>query len=244
MRFDAVGFAVLAIISALGGGMIRDVLLNTVPVALTDPFYLGTALAGAAVAFFWKLDSKWSLRALLVADGLALGCWSATGASKTLTMGFGVIPALMLGMVTVIGGSMIRDIATGSVPRVFGGNNLYATPSAVASIIQIVCQRLGMPTIGMGLAIIVGLGFVLIAHRRQWQLPPAPEKTITITPAQLKRLLRLRNMRIKRTASGRGFMVTLNEGGDLWVAITEDDDADDEDDGDDLTDPGPDPEAK
>lgn len=225
MRFDAVGFAILAIISALGGGMIRDLLLNTVPIALTDPFYLGTALAGAAVAFLWKLDSRWSQRAILVADGLVLGCWSATGASKALTLGFGFMPALMLGMVTAIGGSMIRDVATGSVPRVFGGNNLYATPSAVVTLLQIGAQHYGLPSVGMGLAIIVGLAFVLVAHRKRWQLPPAPERTITLTPAQLKRLMRVRNLRIRRAAGGSGLVVSLNEAGDVWAAIPDHDPA-------------------
>ncbi|WP_338088366.1 trimeric intracellular cation channel family protein [Nanchangia anserum] len=223
MRFDAVGFAILAIVSALGGGMIRDTLLNTVPIALTDPFYLATALAGAAVAFLWKLDSRWSGRAILVADALVLGCWSATGASKALTLGFGFMPALMLGMVTAIGGSMIRDVAIGSIPRVFGGNPLYATPSALATLIQIGAQHVGLPSVGMGLAIIAGLVFVLLAHRRRWQLPPAPERTVTLTPAQLKRLMRLRNMRIRRSP-GHGFVVSLNESGDMWAAIPGQDD--------------------
>ena len=58
-RFDAVGFCVLAITSALGGGMVRDVLLGAAPpVALTDPRYLTVALAGAGVAMLWKLDSR------------------------------------------------------------------------------------------------------------------------------------------------------------------------------------------
>ena len=78
-HFDAVGFAVLAIMCALAGGMIRDVLLQAgPPVALTDPFYLGTALVGAAIAMLWKLDSRpWRI-ALVVADGTVLGCWAAT----------------------------------------------------------------------------------------------------------------------------------------------------------------------
>lgn len=211
MRFDAVGFAVLAIISALGGGMIRDMLLNTVPIALTDPFYLGTALAGAGVAFLWKLDSLWSHRAILLADGLVLGCWAATGASKALLLGFGFMPALMLGMLTAIGGSMVRDVATGTIPRVFGGNTLYATPAAAATLIQIAAQRAGFPSLGMGLAMVGGLVFVLVAHRRRWQLPPAPERTITLTPQQVKRLLNRRQTRTSRTPSGRSVTVRLSE---------------------------------
>ena len=58
-RFDAVGFMVLAIMCALAGGMLRDIMLDQgPPVALTDPFYLGTALVGALVAMLWRLDSR------------------------------------------------------------------------------------------------------------------------------------------------------------------------------------------
>lgn len=216
MRFDAVGFAILAIVSALGGGMIRDTLLNTVPIALTDPFYLVTALGGAAVAFLWKFDSRWSGRVILLADGLVLGCWSATGASKALALGFGFMPALMLGMVTAIGGSMIRDVAVGSIPRVFGGNTLYATPAALASLIQIGAQHLGLPSVGMGLAIVSGLVFVLVAHHWHWQLPPAPERTITLTSSQLKRITKLRNLRIRSGGTADALVVSLAENEDIW----------------------------
>lgn len=72
-RFDAVGFAVLAIISALGGGMVRDVLLDTRPVALTDPWYLICALTGATVAFVIPLDVKLWRRLSPIIDAIVLG---------------------------------------------------------------------------------------------------------------------------------------------------------------------------
>ncbi len=116
-RFDAVGFAVLAIMSALAGGMLRDVLLQSgPPAALTDPYYLGTALVGAGIAMLWKLESRpWRI-ALVVADGTVLGCWAATGALKTLAAGFGVLPAIMLGIITAVGGGAIRDTKRRSEP--------------------------------------------------------------------------------------------------------------------------------
>ncbi len=74
-RFDIVGFAILAIVSALGGGMLRDTLLQAgPPVALTDPFYLGTALLGAVVAFLLPLGGRWWHRLFVVGDGVVLGC--------------------------------------------------------------------------------------------------------------------------------------------------------------------------
>ncbi len=188
-RFDAVGFAVLAVLSALGGGMVRDTLLQQgPPVALTDPRYLACALVGAAIAMLWKLESRpWRI-ILILADGTVLGCWAATGALKTLQAGFGVMPALLLGIMTAVGGGMIRDVAAGNVPQVFGGNNLYATPALVSACIMVAFAEGGQSTVGILVATVVGSAFTALAHRRRWQLPQNPEWTLTLTASQLRHL--------------------------------------------------------
>lgn len=192
--FDAVGFAVLAIMSALAGGMLRDVLLqNGPPVALTDPYYLGTALIGATIAMLWKLDSRGWRIALIVADGTVLGCWAATGALKTLEAGFAWMPAIMLGIMTAVGGGMIRDISSGSVPQVFGGNNLYATPALVSALIMVGFWQWQLPTIGMLVATIVGSSFTVLSHWKNWQLPKHTDWELTSD--HLRQALRGRNAR-------------------------------------------------
>ena len=179
-NFDAVGFCILAIMTALAGGMIRDLLLATrsgAPVAITDPYYLGFAIVGALVAMAFRMDSRaWSVL-LVIADGMVLGC-------------FAVMPAILLGMMTAIGGGMVRDISAGLVPRVFGGNNLYATPAFACSVVTVGFWFLGQPVLGMGASIIVGLVFTAMAHWRRWRLPQTREWTITLTYSQLKALRR------------------------------------------------------
>lgn len=199
--FDFVGFAVLAIMSALGGGIIRDVMLNQLPVALTDPLYLGTALFGGLVAYLWKLDSRWTGRFLTAADGMSLGCWGATGASKALAMGLGVMPAFIMGMITAVGGGMIRDVAVGQVPSIFGGNRLYATPAMLSVFTMIVMWKINQPILGMGVSIILSILFVILARWRKWVLPVAPEVTVTLTARQLRQLLRFRGIKVKRPAT-------------------------------------------
>lgn len=173
-RFDLVGFAILAIVSALGGGMLRDTLLQAgPPVALTDPFYLGTALLGAVVAFVLPLGGRWWNRLFVVGDGVVLGCWAATGAAKALAAGLGVLPAVLLGVTTAVGGGMIRDVVVGDVPAIFGGNTLYATSAVFASGAMIALFEAGQETVGMLVAIVVGAGLSIIARRRRWVLPDA-----------------------------------------------------------------------
>ena len=194
-NFDAVGFCILAIMTALAGGMVRDMLLATrtgAPVAITDPYYLWFAIIGAVVAMAFRMDSRaWSVL-LVIADGMVLGCWSATGAIKTLDAGFSIMPAILLGIMTAVGGGMIRDISAGLVPRVFGGNNLYATPAFACSVVTVVFWYMGQPVLGMGASIVVGLVFTGMAHWRRWRLPQTREWTITLTYSQLKALRRTR----------------------------------------------------
>ena len=136
-RFDFVGFVVLGMLSGMGGGIVRDVMLNAgPPIALTDRYYLIMALLGALIAWLWRFDGKWSRRTLVTFDALVLGCWAATGTSKALGLGFAVIPSILMGVTTAIGGGMIRDISAGNVPAVFGGNSLYATPALCAACLD------------------------------------------------------------------------------------------------------------
>ena len=171
-RLDIVGFVILAILSGLGGGMIRDVLLQRgTVVALTDPYYLLVAVGGAAIAFIIRFRGTFSRRVLVVLDALAVGCWAAVGVQKGLVAGLGWLPAILLGMATAIGGGMVRDVMLMKVPTVFGGNTLYATSALLASIEMLVLSKLGLPTIGSVVAILSGAGLSLLARRYGWILP-------------------------------------------------------------------------
>lgn len=171
-RLDIVGFVVLAIMSGLGGGMIRDTLLQAAPpVALTDPAYLIFAVLGGVIAFLVTFNGRWSRRALLLLDALAVGCWSAVGAQKALEAGLGWMPAIMLGIITAVGGGMVRDIMLLKVPTIFGGNTLYATSAVLASTEMVVLSKLGFVAVGTAVAILSGAGLSLLAKRYGWSLP-------------------------------------------------------------------------
>lgn len=169
---DPVGFAALAIVSGLGGGIIRDTLLQRgTPVALTNYAYLTTALIGAGIAFAVRFEGRVWDRLFPFVDALALGCWAAAGAQKTLTVGLGWLPAVLLGTVTAVGGGAVRDIAMGGIPTIFGGNTLYATCAVIASGTLVLVQYLGYPHTGLVLATAVGAALCLLARWRGWMLP-------------------------------------------------------------------------
>jgi uncharacterized membrane protein YeiH len=174
VKLDPVGFAVLAVLSGLGGGLIRDTLLqHGTPIALTDYSYMLTAFAGAALAFFLSVEGRVWKWVWPVIDALALGCWAATGAQKTLAVGLGWLPALLLGTITAVGGGALRDVVLGRVPTVLGGNTLYATCALLASGALVLLDYHGHPTAGLLTALVVGAGLCLLARWRRWILPTA-----------------------------------------------------------------------
>jgi uncharacterized membrane protein YeiH len=171
-RLDPVGFAILAILSGLGGGLIRDTLLQRgTPIALTDYAYLLTALAGAALAFVVRVEGRSWDRAFPVLDALALGCWASAGAQKTLALGLGWLPAVLLGTITAVGGGMVRDVVLRRIPAIFGGNTLYATCAVIASGVMVGLYDARLVSLGLVVSTVTGAGLVLLARWRSWQLP-------------------------------------------------------------------------
>lgn len=171
-RLDIVGFVVLAIMSGLGGGIIRDTLLQQgMPVALSDPAYLMTAVLGGVIAYFVTFNGHWSRRVLVLVDALAVGCWSSVGVQRALEAGLGWMPAILLGITTAVGGGMVRDIMLLKVPTIFGGNTLYATSALLASTLMLILSELGFVAIGPFVAILSGAALSLLARRYGWILP-------------------------------------------------------------------------
>lgn len=170
LKLDPVGFVVLGLTSGLGGGVLRDVLLQTTPVALTNVAYLVTAIAGSLLTYLLTIH-RWPHRLLIVADMLGLGCWAAVGTAKALSFQLDWLPAILLGVTTAVGGGMIRDLVVGRIPRIFGGNTLYASGALIAAIEMAIFHHLGMPSIGMAVSIGSAAVITLLAHRLGWQLP-------------------------------------------------------------------------
>lgn len=172
-RLDAIGFAVLAVLSGLGGGIIRDLLLQAgPPVAMTDSAYLITALVGAGTALLIRIEGRVWDRVFPPIDALAIGLWATVGAQKTLTVGLSPLTAVLLGMITAVGGGFSRDVVLRRIPGILGGNTLYATGAMAAAVTQVIFSLADHAQIGSIVATLVGMTLVLIARYRGWMLPP------------------------------------------------------------------------
>jgi uncharacterized membrane protein YeiH len=142
-RLDVVGVLTLGMVTALGGGVIRDVFLDALPPAtFSDWRYLAVAATGSLVAFLYgrRLD-RWMLP-ILVLDAAGLSLFAVSGALKTMRFGGGPLQAVILGAITAVGGGTIRDMLIGRVPVVLR-NELYAIPALAGALVLVFADRLG-----------------------------------------------------------------------------------------------------
>ena len=175
---DLFGFGAMGLISGLGGGVIRDVLLqHGPPAALTHAAYIPTALAGAGVAFVIRIEHRAWDRVFLLVDAAAISLWASAGALKALSAGLGWGSAVLLGTITAIGGGITREVLLTRVPSVFTEGPLYATVALFVSAVTVLSAktiRLN-DSVGITLAIIIGFTLRLVAYRRGWRLPQGLE---------------------------------------------------------------------
>jgi len=181
---DLVGVLVLAAVTGLGGGVIRDLMIGAVPVALlTDWRYLATASFAAAVVLFGRhprvLGHAVPLRervrrriplstAYLVADSATLGCFAVSGTAKALNYGLAVVPAALMGVVTAVGGGVVRDVLVNEVPTVLR-RELYAVPALVGALVVAGTNRYDPAATPLAfLAAALTMGLRIAAVRRGW----------------------------------------------------------------------------
>lgn len=141
-ELDIVGVVTLGIITALGGGIIRDVLLGSLPPATFDDWrYLAVAAAGGLIAFTSgrRLDRLSTPITVLDAAGLSL--FAVTGANKALELGLGPTQAVLLGALTGVGGGTVRDVLVRRIPSVLS-SGLYAIPALVGATATVVVTEL------------------------------------------------------------------------------------------------------
>jgi uncharacterized membrane protein YeiH len=171
-KYDVIGLLGLGLLSGVGGGVVRDVLLGDgPPLALQHPSYLAYALLGATVAIvFGHNVGQRMLATMNVVDALALGLFTVAGSTRAMNAGLGFLPSLMLGVTTAVGGGSLRDLFSGRSPAIFQEGELYALVSTISAGIFLGVQRIGVPVNrAAGIATFVGFGLRLLAIRYGWR---------------------------------------------------------------------------
>ena len=142
-QLDIFGVITLGMFTGLGGGTIRDVLLDALPPAtFVDWRYLALAASGGLIAFLLTLKLDRLATAITVLDAVGLSVFAVLSAYKALALGFGIPQAMIVGTITAVGGGTIRDVMIGRIPIVLR-SELYAIPALLAAGCAAVTYRLG-----------------------------------------------------------------------------------------------------
>ena len=176
-RLDIFGVLVLSFAASSAGGIMRDVLIGSVPpAAIGDWRYLIAALLAGLLIFLWfprYLQSSRVQHLVLMFDAAGLGLFAVTGTQKALGYGLNPIMAPLLGMLSGIGGGMLRDVLVAEIPTVLRAD-LYAVAGLAGAVVVVIGDQLGIPAF---VAAIVGAAVCfclrLLAIHRGWQLPSA-----------------------------------------------------------------------
>jgi uncharacterized membrane protein YeiH len=171
-KYDLVGVTGLAVVSALGGGITRDVILQKgPPLAFADVRYMMAALAGAAIGMiFAQKIGKNTERAMIFMDAAALGLFSVAGSTRAINDGMTWLPALLLGATTAVGGGCLRDVLSGYTPKIFEHGELYAIAAVFGAATFLACDAFKLPReISTASGTVCGFGLRLLALRYQWK---------------------------------------------------------------------------
>ena len=145
-ELDVFGVLVLAAATGLGGGFMRDVLIDAAPpAALTDWRYLMVPVVAGLVTFWFHPALGRMERLVTVFDAAGLGLFCVAGALKALDYGLGPVPAALMGALTAVGGGVVRDILAGRVPVVLR-SELYATPAFVGALVAVLGAQTTLAT--------------------------------------------------------------------------------------------------
>ncbi|BCJ57761.1 trimeric intracellular cation channel family protein [Micromonospora endophytica] len=175
-RLDLFGVVFVGFVAALGGGIVRDLVIDEVPpLAFADWRYATTAAVTAA-AIFWLHPQFARLRTtVLVLDAAGLGLFTVTGTLKALDAEVPPVGAVLIGMITAIGGGLVRDLLTGEIPVVLR-REIYAVAALTGAILVVLLNVLGYTgPIPLTAAVLLVFGVRLVALRRRWSAPvPTP----------------------------------------------------------------------
>ncbi len=173
-RLDFYGVLVVAFVTSSVGGILRDLLIGAIPpAALLDWRYLAVSVAAGLIVFFWHSFIERFRSPTQVLDSVGLAFFCVAGAQKALEFGLSPLMAALLGMITAVGGGIVRDVLLGEVPAILR-SELYAVAALTGAAVVVTIEHFQTSSFVAAIAGgIVCFGLRTIAIRRGWHLPTA-----------------------------------------------------------------------
>ncbi len=173
-KMDILGIMILGVITSFGGGIMRDLLIGITPPSIfLKPYYVLTSLIVSLMVFLvYKYHLPFSHKnLLLVMDSVGLGIFTGLGCSVAFQMGYnGFFITVFLGIITAVGGGVIRDVLAGSKPYILV-KDFYACASIIGAIICFAISRVADITFAVLISVIVVVCLRIIATFFHWNLP-------------------------------------------------------------------------
>lgn len=171
-NMDVLSFVIIGVVTAIGGGTIRDITLNAPVFWLKDQTFLYVAAGAALATFFFEQRFRATYRAFLYLDALATAVFAVMATEKTLALGFGNGVAVVMGVITGIGGGIVRDLLTGQ-PTLISRRELYMTPILLGVVPYVAIVNNVPASTGLlsGLAMFTIAAIRIGAIRLSWAFP-------------------------------------------------------------------------
>lgn len=207
-RIDLLGVAIIGVATGLGGGVLRDVALRAPLVALQTNWYLLTAVAAALLGMllarlFSRIDPV-----ITVLDALTLGLFGAIGTTKALQDGLPAVPAVFVGILAAVGGSVLRDILLNTRIAIMHVGSLYAVAASVGAIAVVVGESNGASALGSAIGgTVVTVVVRLLAVRFGWSLPEQRVLSLRAPEGFSRRILGLRRREYTKVETGTVYKI-------------------------------------
>jgi uncharacterized membrane protein YeiH len=171
-RLDWLGVAIIGIATGLGGGVLRDLLLNAPLAPLQSNWYLLVATAAALVGMLLERLFHRLRQVITVLDALTIGLFGAIGTTKALSLGLPPVPSVFVGVLSAVGGSILRDLLLTIPIAIMQVGSLYAIAAVVGSATLVILFLFGVPVyIAAVVCVAVTFGVRILAVLFKWSLP-------------------------------------------------------------------------
>ncbi|AWV98343.1 trimeric intracellular cation channel family protein [Arcticibacterium luteifluviistationis] len=169
--FDVVGSIIIGIVTAVGGGTVRDVLIGQTPVGwMRDTSFLWAMLAGVILSYLFRKYITKLRRSMFFFDTMGIGLFTILGLQKTLNAGLEVPFAVLMGIVSAVFGGVIRDVLTNRVPLIFR-KEIYATACLVGALVFLALEQFNtIRPINMGVSMLVVMIIRYLSVKNNWGL--------------------------------------------------------------------------
>ena len=171
-RLDLLGIAIIGIATGFGGGILRDVLLSEVPAALSSNWYLVVATGAALIGMLLERLISRMGPLVNVLDALTIGLFGAIGTTKALALGLPVVPSIFVGVLSAVGGSILRDLLLNLPIALMHVGSLYAIAAAVGTTGLVVLLAVQVPVfIAATICVALTTGVRILSVLFNWSLP-------------------------------------------------------------------------